>query len=244
MKRLLIFSGTTEGRRLAQAMAGKYEITVSVATDYGRELAEGGQIVCGRMDREQMALFMKERQIDIAADATHPYAREATENIRQAAAQAGTAYLRVLRQAGDAEGLTVVQDAQQAAALLEEREGNVLLAIGSKDLDAFTRVKGYAERMYPRVLPVVSSLERCAGLGYETARIVAMQGPFSEKLNRAIMEQFAINIMVTKDSGPEGGMAEKVSAAKALGIQVILLARPEDQGMRLEEAISYLEENR
>ena len=38
MKRLLLFGGTTEGRQLAQELAGLWDVTVCVATEYGREL--------------------------------------------------------------------------------------------------------------------------------------------------------------------------------------------------------------
>jgi precorrin-6x reductase len=53
-----------------------------------------------------------------------------------------------------------------------------------------------------------------------------MQGPFSETLNRAMFEAADARILVTKDSGREGGFPEKVRAAKALGMKVAVLERP------------------
>lgn len=243
MKNLLIFSGTTEGRLLAERLEDRYCVTVSVATGYGRELADAGQVVAGRMDCAQMVQLMKEKKIDIVADATHPYAREATTNIRAAAEQAGAYYLRIVRRRAERQGVTVVNSAGEAAALLQQREGNVLLTTGSKELDIFATVKDYRERLYPRILPVVGSVGRCCGLGYEVSHIIAMQGPFSRELNVALMRQFQIRILVTKDSGPEGGMEEKLEAARELGAEVILIERPEEKdGMTLEEALARLEE--
>lgn len=73
--------------------------TVCVATEYGeivmREQTEstkamqtaGQPIVnlhCGRMDREQMQKFLHDEGYEIVVDATHPYARVVTENLRGA----------------------------------------------------------------------------------------------------------------------------------------------------------------
>ncbi len=41
-----------------------------------------------------------------------------------------------------------------------------------------------------------------------------MQGTFSYALNRALMEQFAIRFLVTKDGGAAGGFEEKARAAQ------------------------------
>lgn len=242
MKRLLIFSGTTEGRLLAEHVQGKFQVTVSVATEYGRELARGLHVITGRMDSSQMEDYFRKKRVELVVDATHPYAREATKNIKAAAEKAGIAYIRIVRKSASGQGLTVVKDACEAATVVQQREGNILLTTGSKDLDVFTTVRDYRKRIYPRVLPVVGSIGRCYGLGYEPSHVIAMQGPFSEKLNIALMDQFHIKLLVTKDSGPEGGIQEKLAAARAVGAEVILIQRPDQEGgLTLEEAIEYLE---
>ena len=57
-----------------------------------------------------------------------------------------------------------------------------------------------------------------------------MQGPFSYALNRALLEQFHIRFLVTKDGGAPGGFAEKADAARDTGTQLILLRRPPEAG--------------
>lgn len=69
-----------------------------------------------------------------------------------------------------------------------------------------------------------------------------MQGPFSQKLNEAILEQYAIAWLVTKDGGAPGGYAEKVAAARAVGARLLLVRRPADEGLRMEEILQRLEE--
>ncbi len=74
----------------------------------------------------------------LCVDATHPYAAEATRNIRAAAAAAGVEYHRLLRPASPLPaGSVVLQTAAQAAAYLAGRPGNILLATGAKELPAF-----------------------------------------------------------------------------------------------------------
>ena len=57
-----------------------------------------------------------------------------------------------------------------------------------------------------------------------------MQGPFSCQLNKALIEQFHIRYLVTKDGGAAGGFAEKVQAAAETGVQLVVLRRPEEAG--------------
>lgn len=81
---IVLFSGTTEGRRLSLALAGLgAAVTVCVATEYGREEqgeADGITVLSGRLDGAGMARTV--RGADLCVDATHPYAVQASETIR------------------------------------------------------------------------------------------------------------------------------------------------------------------
>ena len=139
--RILLFGGTTEGRELAQRLLTLPVIfKVSVATSYGEEMLQElpqETILAGRMDRTQMEQEM-EKGYDLVIDATHPYAAEVSENIRQAAQQEQIRLLRVCRRASKVgSDCYWVQDAKEAAGLLQTLSGNVLLTTGSKELAAF-----------------------------------------------------------------------------------------------------------
>ncbi len=56
-----------------------------------------------------------------------------------------------------------------------------------------------------------------------------MQGPFTRALNEAVMHQFHIAYLVTKDGGAAGGFAEKAQAAAESGVQLIVLRRPRNR---------------
>ena len=63
-----------------------------------------------------------------------------------------------------------------------------------------------------------------------------MQGPFSQALNEALIDEFDIKCMVTKASGSAGGFMEKVAAAQSRGIDLIVIDRPvTEEGLSLEE---------
>ena len=68
MKRILIFSGTTEGRRITEFLDGRnVKVYVSAATEYGKECTgehENAEVFFGRMDQKQMTEMIKEKQID------------------------------------------------------------------------------------------------------------------------------------------------------------------------------------
>ena len=235
--KILIFGGTTEGRLLAQALSQRgLPATVSVATPLGaQELSglPGITSLVGRKTTEEMAELLK--SFDRCVDATHPYAVEVTEHIRAAAEAAGLPVLRLVRQPDGGELCRRAKDMAGAADMLEQMPGHVLLTTGSKELHHFAR-PGLAERCYPRVLPMADSLERCLTLGFPPKNIICMQGPFSRELNVALLRQYHIQTLVTKDTGGYGGFREKAEAAREAGCALLVVERPRrETGLTLEE---------
>lgn len=240
----VIFSGTTEGRIFSKQLAALgAEVLVSVATDLGAEEqgnTPGITVQSGRLEPAEMAELL--RGADLCVDATHPYAVEATKNIRKAAQEAGVAYHRLLRAPSPLpEGCLVFSSAEEAAAALAQREGNVLLATGAKELSAFSGLA--VERLYPRVLPTQAGIAACEMAGIPHRNIIAMQGPFSRALNIALMEQFHIRYLITKDGGAAGGFSEKADAASAVGAVLVVIRRPPEQGETADEILQHCKEN-
>ena len=67
-----------------------------------------------------------------------------------------------------------------------------------------------------------------------------MQGPFSFALNQAMMEQFHIRWLVTKDGGAAGGF--DAAAAFAAGAQLVVIRRPPEQGETASEVLKRCKE--
>mgnify|MGYP005945347859 FL=1 len=238
--KILIFGGTTEGRLLAQALSHRgLPATVSVATPLGAQELSGLPVITslvGRKTTEEMAELLK--SFDRCVDATHPYAVEASRNIRTACQAAEVPLRRLLRAESSHETGHWVESPKEAARWLRERSGNVLLAIGAKGIGAFQDLD--RERLYPRVLPVVESILACQQAGIPTRNIIALHGPFSRDLNRAMLEQYQIRYLVTKDGGRAGGFEEKATAAREAGAELVVIGRPAETGYTLEEILSWL----
>lgn len=234
---LLLFGGTTEGRELAGWLAGRgVGVTLCVATGYGAHCVPQGPgitVLAGRLDEGAMVRLMAGRPFACAVDATHPYAHQVSQSLEAACARSGLTYLRLIREEQGDEGFLHADDAHGAAALLEGLPGNVLLTTGSKELDCFAR-RGLVERCFPRVLPSVDSLTRCLSLGFPAGHIICMQGPFTQALNEALLDQFHIGVLVSKRSGAAGGFPEKAAAAAAKGCTLLVIDRPgAEQGLDL-----------
>ena len=247
MCKICVFAGTTEGRELVGALAGRgASLTACVATDYGEALLKGApdvRVCAGRMDRAEMEAFLRAGKFDQVIDATHPYADRATENIFAACEATDTPYLRLLRgSTAEARDGACVPDVAACVEYLRGTQGNVLLTTGSKELPAFCRDAELRERLYVRVLPMVALLEICEKCGVRPDHILAMQGPFDEEMNLAMLRATRAAWLVTKDTGDAGGYAAKLRAAERAHAQVIVIGRPaQREGQTLSEVLSGLE---
>lgn len=253
--KVIIFGGTTEGRELARILADRGAlVTVSVATELGEEMLrdisaeeEPGHFrtLVGRLNVEEMQGII--REFDICYDATHPYAVEVTANLREACRKTGTKYIRVIRKEAESseldqgqegvrksDSVIVTQSAADASAYLLGTKGNIFLTTGSKELGDFADLP--RERLYVRVLPTRDSIAACEAAGIPHRNIIAMFGPFSQRMNEAMLEQYRISYLVTKEAGRNGGFEEKMQAAKRCGVKAIVIRRPEDSGVTVEEA--------
>lgn len=242
--KILLLGGTTEGRRI---LGSGLPLIYSVTTDYGAEAAAGvgnADVLLGRMDASAMEAFIKEHDVAGVIDATHPYATEVTKNARLACKRTGSPYVRVVREPVgiNEDEVCVVSSFEEAVECLNGPrygEANVLLTVGSKELSRFTKVLGYKERLFARVLPASGVIEACERLGLDAGHIVAMQGPFSAAMNKAMLEMTRARVLVTKDSGVSGGLEQKLEAARACDVGVILIRRPEETGLTAEEAVEW-----
>lgn len=239
---ILVFAGTTEGRKITEFLGGNgVKVHAFCATTYGRELLPEGENItaqAGRLDEQQMEELIKENSFELVIDATHPYAAVVTENIKKACLATETEYIRLLRGESDISGKDIVyaDSVADAVSILEQTKGNILAATGSKELSEYTKLTGYKERVYARVLSTPEVTASCAALGFGGKHLICMQGPFTRQMNEATLRMFGCRYMVTKESGKEGGFMEKYEAAKECGAVLIVVGRPvKEEGMSLKE---------
>ena len=234
---ILLFGGTSETAELALALTQTGEpILVSTATDASLDIGDHPAILrrCGRLDRAGIVALIKDKLIRIVVDGSHPYAVELHATVAAAAQQAKIPCFRYQRKTvvTAEDDLFFVADHRAAAALAVELELPVLLTTGSRQLSPYVELlKSHQIPLYARVLPHPESEQACDRAGLPSENRIVGRGPFSEAENRELIRSKGIGVLITKDSGARGGVAEKISAARQENCQVIVVQRPvEEQG--------------
>jgi len=201
------------------------------------------KVLRGRMDRYQMEEFIRNQGIHLVIDATHPHARLVSEEIQEACGRTGVRLERCLRAEGEqnkARDWVEVDSIQEAVSFLSSVSGVIFATTGSKELEVLCQIPDYQKRVYARVLPTSNVLKKCEKLGITGSHLIAMQGPFSTEMNTLFLRQTKAEWLLTKDSGRAGGFQEKVEAARENGTRVVVIRRPEEDGISLEEAMEVL----
>lgn len=224
-KTVLILGGTGEAIALATALLedrGEWQVISSLAGRVAKPRLPPGEVrVGGFGGGAGLARFLRDRQIGAMIDATHPFARRMGWNAAEAAALAETPLLRLERpawraQAGDR--WTEVDSWDEAVARLRGSGRRVFLALGRQELAAFAALADTAF--------VIRSVEAPdPALGFSQAEFIRARGPFQLDDERALLQTRRIDCIVCKNSG--GGATDaKLTAARELGIEVIMQHRP------------------
>ena len=245
--KVVVFGGTTEGRKICEACRDHaIPIIYCVASVDGARRVEdlpNVDIRVGRMGEAEMAALFEQDKPALVVDATHPYAEEAGKNIAAACRSANVRLLRVARESVEEQGGMYFTGITDLLAWLESEPGNVFVTMGSSYAKAFSDLSDFKNRVWMRVLPGIDSLKACIEAGYRPERLICMQGPFSEELNRVMFKEANARILVTKNSGAAGGFPEKARAAQSLGMLTAVLQQPNKQdGISLEEACKQIME--
>lgn len=231
---ILLLSGTSEGRLLGRRLrAAGLPFVASVTTPEARALFAGIEpppdVLVTRFDDDSLAAFLRERRIAAILDATHPFAYRISERAMRAAARTRIPYVRYERPAsalpsGDGR-LHVVPDVAAAAQVCLEHGSRIFLTTGTKTLPSFREVIA-RKWVLVRILPTIASLTQALEAGLAPAQILAMRGPFSQALERVLLQDYGIDLLVTKDSGAAGGVDAKLAAAADCGIPAVIISRP------------------
>ncbi len=235
MTRLLVVAGTADGAAFIAAQPEGTEICATTFSPLGAACIAprpGLTTVSGALDEAGFARLSAAEQPDFLVDLSHPFAVEVSANAKAAAQSQNVPYLRYEREAAADSGAQVIRAADFPAAvrLLRDMPGNILLTVGSKTLPQFMELPDFHARVYLRVLAESRILRELEELNIDPAHIFAMKGVATAELNIALAHYCNASVIVSKDSGKAGGLDEKLAAAKALGIPLLLIERPKAAG--------------
>ncbi len=224
---ILLLDGTSDSRELAlELMAAGYSIIATATTEDGAEKLENSniQLLRGKFDYELLISECLELHITGIIDGTHPYADTMHENAINASIKLGIPLIRFDRNRIKIENDTIVyaESYAEAANIAGKIGKNIFITTGIRNITYFKKL--VKERnVYFRILPDPEGISLLTGMGVKKSNIVAMEGNFSESLDRAIMEHYKIDTLISKDSGFNA--EPKIKAALSLGINTIIISR-------------------
>lgn len=235
-----------ETKRSATAVADAgFDVLVSTATDTPLDVEDHPRIRrrTGALTRDGMIDLIKREGIRAIVDAGHPYAAELHASAESAARIAGIPYYRLARAGGvtESESIRLCSDHEAAARAAVAVGRPILLTVGSKNLAPYVaaaRKAGVA--VAARVLSSPASIAAAVEAGLEEDHIIAGRGPFSVDENLAALRRYDAGVLVTKDGGPEGGVPEKLEAARRAGCVVVVVTRPPEPASNVYNDIAEL----
>ncbi|MCJ2043267.1 cobalt-precorrin-6A reductase [Methylobacterium sp. J-078] len=222
--RILILGGTGEASALVRGLLARgdpHGVTLSLA---GRTSQPKAQPVPTRIGgfggAEGLAAWLAQDRTDLVVDATHPFAAQMSANAAEACARTGTRLLAIRRPAWEpvsGDRWTTVPDMAAAALELGPEPRRVFLTIGRQEVGAFAAA--------PQHDYVVRAIE---GIDLAVPRLTSIRarGPFDAAAEAAFLAEGAIEVLVSKNSGGDATYG-KIAAARALGLAVVMVARPE-----------------
>jgi precorrin-6A/cobalt-precorrin-6A reductase len=221
---VLVLGGTSEARALARELAGRPGLRAisSLAGRVRDPALPAGEVRVGGFGGVQgLADWARAEGVDAVVDATHPFAETISAHAVAACAQAALPLLRLARpgwQGHDGDDWHYAGSLAAAAALLPALGTRIFLTSGRQGLAAFA---GLHELWF-----LIRCVDAPAGAMPANHEVLLARGPYEREAELALMRRFAIDVLVTKDSG--GSLtAGKLEAARDLGIPVVMIRRPD-----------------
>ncbi|MGN6145081.1 MAG: cobalt-precorrin-6A reductase [Mesorhizobium sp.] len=222
--KILILGGTADARQIAAALAarGDCAVVLSLAGRTENPVGQGVPVrVGGFGGAEGLAAYLKENAIGLLVDATHPYAAQISTNAESAAGETGVPIL-ALRRPGwervEGDRWSEVEDVPAAVAALGQAPRHVFLSLGRQEVAVF---EGAPQHHY--LVRSVDPVEPL--LAVPDAQYILARGPFETMDELALLERHGIDAVVSKNSGGSATYG-KIAAARALGVEVVMVQRP------------------
>ncbi len=220
---LLILGGTSEASALAAALAARGDrATLSYA---GRIAAPRTQPLPTRTGGfggvDGLATYLAAHAVTHVIDATHPFAARMSHNAQAACASRGTALAALVRPAWTPEvgdRWQTVADLGAAVRALQGPARRIFLAIGRQHLPVFAE-----QPQHDYLLRLVDAPTEALPLPRTT--VITARGPFDAASDVRLLRDHRIDLIVAKNAGGDGARA-KLTAARELGLPVILIERP------------------
>ena len=214
---ILVFGGTTEGRKAVEVLeeAGSAYF-YSTKTGEQDITLHHGQRIDGALDEESMRAFCQEHDIRLMVDAAHPFASQLHQTIVLVSDSLHIPAIRYERIYPPRDPSIVwIDDYSEIP-----RDIQCLLATtGVQSISKLKPLEADGIKVYYRILDRDSSRVSALRQGAKEAQLCYYENPKDIPVEA--------DAILLKESGVSGGFLEKVDAAKARGMRIIALKKPE-----------------
>jgi len=222
--KVLILGGTSEGVALANKLnANPIFIPITSLAGRTREPkdVQGLFRQGGFGGVEGLVQYLKSEKIFAVFDATHPFATQITKNAFSACRSAKVPLARLTREPWVAETGDDWENVENIAQAAES------IPIGARAFVTTGRqeLEPYFNRNDIWILVRVIDMPT-KQLALEKGKIIAGRGPFSIEDEVELMRGYAVNLLVSKNSGGQSSYG-KIIAARRLGLPVVMVRPPE-----------------
>lgn len=214
---ILVFGGTTEGRKAVEVLEeGGNTYYYSTKTGEQDITLHHGQRIDGALDAEAMQTFCREHDVRLIVDAAHPFASQLHQTIAQVSESLNIPTIRYERIYPERDSeITWIDDYSQIP-----RDIHSLLATtGVQSISKLKPLEAEGIRIYYRILQRESSIALAQKQGASPEQLCYYEDPQDIPVEA--------ETILLKESGLSGGFSEKVEAAKARGMRIIALKRPQ-----------------
>ena len=217
MKRILLLGGVTEALAIARTLRPEHIYSLAgvgrVPTDLSCQVRVGGY-----GGHAGLAQFVRDEQISLILDATHPYAAQISQNAATAAKMCGIPCWALRRRAWHPQAGDDWREVGDWAELIEALKPfkRPLFTLGREPLQHLDEIP--ADQFWTlRALDVYPGNERC--------EVIGARGPFLIEDERALFERRGIDVLISKNSG-SAATEPKLEVARERGVPVLVLKRP------------------
>jgi cobalt-precorrin-5B (C1)-methyltransferase len=214
---ILVFGGTTEGRKAVEVLEeGGSTYFYSTKTGEQDITLHHGQRIDGALDAEAMQTFCREHDIRLIVDAAHPFASQLHQTIAQVSESLNIPTIRYERiyPKRDSE-ITWINDYSQ----IPNDIHSLLATTGVQSISKLKPLEAAGIKVFYRILNRESSIALAQKQGASPEQLCYYEDPKDVSVEA--------DAILLKESGLSGGFQEKVDAAKARGMRIIALKRPQ-----------------
>ena len=214
---ILVFGGTTEGRKAVEMLEeGGSPYFYSTKTGEQDLTLHYGQRIDGALDAEAMQTFCRENDIRLMVDAAHPFAAQLHQTIAEVSDALKIPAIRYERIFPERDASLEWLDSYEQ---VPHDIKTLLATTGVQSISKLKPLEAAGVKVYYRILNRESSIALAQKQGATMEQLCYFEDPKNVPVDA--------DAILLKESGLSGGFQEKVDAAKAKGMRILVLKRPE-----------------